>query len=55
MYKKRILAAVIAVAALCSVFIHAAAADVIQKGGLVYVPSHSVYFVDVDENFSWAV
>lgn len=55
MYKKRILAAVIAVAALCSVFIHAAAADVIQKGGLVYVPSHSVYFVDVDEKFSWAV
>ena len=56
MHKKRTFAAVLAAIALCSVLIHAsAAADVIQKGGLVYVPDHSVFFVDVDQNYSWVV
>lgn len=55
MFKKRFYIAVLMLIALCSVTLHAAATDVVQKGGLVYVPDHSVFFADVDKRFSWAV
>lgn len=55
MRKRRFAAVALSIVALSSVLIHASAAGVIQKDGLVYVPDHSISFVDVDENFSWAV
>lgn len=55
MRKKRLSIVVLSILALCTVLVHASAADVIQKDGLVYIPDHSVSFVDVDESFSWAV
>ena len=55
MHKKRIFAALLAAVALCSAFIYASAADVVQKDGLVYIPDHSVFFADVDEHYAWAV
>ncbi len=46
----------ISLAVLCPLLTHAsAAASVIQRSGLVYVPSHSVFFADVDEHLSWVV
>lgn len=55
MRKKRLAIVVVSIIALCSVMLHASAAEVIQKDGLVYVPDHSVFFADVDEHFTWAV
>lgn len=38
-----------------SMLLHASAAQVIQKDGLVFVPEHSVFFADVGEGHRWAV
>lgn len=55
MFKKRFILVVLVLAALGSAILHAAAANDIQKGGLVYVPDHSVFFADVDEKYSWVI
>lgn len=58
--KRRVISAVfvvfvLAAATLGTVMLHAAASNTVQKGGLLYVPDHSVFFADVDTKFSWAV
>ena len=56
MRKARITLVILSIIALFSILVHASAtSDVIQKGGLVYIPNHSVFFADVDTKYSWAV
>lgn len=42
-------------ASVAATLLYASADTVIQKDGFVYLPEHSVYFVDVDKSVGWAM
>lgn len=55
MMKKKLLAMAISATVICSTLVNASASDVIEQDGLVYAPDHSIFFIDVGSNYSWAL
>ena len=52
---KKLIATVLSTTVLCSALVNASATDVIEQNGIVYAPDHSVFFVDVNDGYSWAL
>lgn len=52
---KKLIALVLSATVFCSTQLNASASDITEQNGLVYVPDHSVFFIDVDENQAWAI
>lgn len=53
--KKKLIATALTATVICSALVNASATDVIEQDGLVYAPDHSVFFIDVNKGYTWAL